>query len=629
MRPRPGSAESVCCSVLARRPTSSRLGPLTTNCKRLAALAADHRIGRGEGARAGDLRQLLADHGDDVLLPDFAFAARRHAHHHHRLVDLPRIAEADQGEFGDDFLVAEQHFLDHAQAAVGVFDAGAERGSQVDQEAPFVLFGHESLADVDEEIAARHHRRQRQRHHLPAVAQRLVEQVAVEVVHAVKEAIQDVIHASVLLFHLEVARAQHRRQRERHEQRHQHAEGHHHREGFEELADDAAEENHRRENRDQGQRCGDHREHHFVAAIDRGGDRVGVDFLAVAEDVLQHHDGVVHHHADQQQQGEHGERIEGVAEEVDHRHRAHQRHRDGRGDDQGGAHAAQEQPDDQRGQQRAFDQMLLQGIDDFLDEDRVVGDDVQRHARRQLRDDLGFQAFLDRIDNRHGVGVGDLDDAQADGGLAHEARELPVIGQAVLDLGDILEAHRRAVAVGDDHFCQIVEAVEFQVELDQVFGLLPHQEAAGELDMLVGKGGVDILRGDLERGHSRRQQIDPDGAVAPSAQAHFAHAVDGFQALLDDVEGVLVELLLGAVAVQRQPHDRHGVGLDLGDDGRVGVLGQTAQHLVDLGLHLVEGDIDFLVQAEGDVDHRHAGRGGGLDVFDAGHAVDRGFESRW
>ena len=142
----------------------------------------------------------------------------------------------------------------------------------------------------------------------------------------------------------------------------------------------------------------------------------------------------------------------------------------------------------------------------------------------------------------------------------------------------------------------------------------------------LAKAIADVLRGDVERGHSRRQQVDPDGAVAAPAEAYFADAVDGFQAFLDDVERILVELLLGAVALQRQPHDRHGVGLHLGDDGRVGVLGQAAQHLVDLGLHLVEGDVDFLVQAEGDVDDRDAGRGGGLDVLDAGHAVDRRFD---
>ena len=66
-------------------------------------------------------------------------------------------------------------------------------------------------------------------------------------------------------------------------------------------------------------------------------------------------------------------------------------------------------------------------------------------------------------------------------------------------------------------------------------------------------------------------------------------------------------LLLRAVALQGQPHDRLGVGFDLGDDRRVGVLGQAAQHLVDLGLDLVEGDVDLLFEVEGDGDDRNAG----------------------
>jgi hypothetical protein len=168
--------------------------------------------------------------------------------------------------------------------------------------------------------------------------------------------------------------------------------------------------------------------------------------------------------------------------------------------------------------------------------------------------------------------------------------------------------------------------VELQVELDQRLGGLADDEAAGELDVLLGEGLGDVLRRDAVGRHARRQQVHADGAVAPPAEAHLADAVDGLQPLLDDVGGVLVELLLGAVALQRQPHHRLGVGLDLGHHRRVGVLGQAAQHLVDLGLHLVEGDVDVLLQREGDVHLRDARRGGGLDVLDARHGVGGGLD---
>ena len=91
----------------------------------------------------------------------------------------------------------------------------------------------------------------------------------------------------------------------------------------------------------------------------------------------------------------------------------------------------------------------------------------------------------------------------------------------------------------------------------------------------------------------------------------------------EDVEGVLVELLLGAVALQRQPHHRLGVGLDLGHHRRVHVPGQPRSTWIDLGLDLVEGHVHLLLEGEGDVDRRHPGDEGGLHVLDARHAVHR------
>ena len=45
--------------------------------------------------------------------------------------------------------------------------------------------------------------------------------------------------------------------------------------------------------------------------------------------------------------------------------------------------------------------------------------------------------------------------------------------------------------------------------------------------MLAGEGLADVLGGDLVGGHPVGQQVDPDGAVAPPAQAHLADTVDG------------------------------------------------------------------------------------------------------
>ena len=159
--------------------------------------------------------------------------------------------------------------------------------------------------------------------------------------------------------------------------------------------------------------------------------------LTVAEDIFQHHDGIVHHDADQQQQGQQRHDIEGESAEVHNGNGAQQRYRDGDGDDDGGTEGAQEQPDDGGCQQGPCDQVLQQGIDELLNVERIVRGDLDGHAGRQLRPDLGFQPALHFIDDGDGIGVGDFHQPQAHSAVAVEMGKLAEIAQAVLDFGDV------------------------------------------------------------------------------------------------------------------------------------------------------------------------------------------------
>ena len=80
------------------------------------------------------------------------------------------------------------------------------------------------------------------------------------------------------------------------------------------------------------------------AAADGRVHRVAVAQFPLAVDVFQHHYGVVHHDADQQQQAEQRHRVEGEARKIHHGDRAQQGHRDGHGHNQGGTEAPQEPP---------------------------------------------------------------------------------------------------------------------------------------------------------------------------------------------------------------------------------------------------------------------------------------------
>ena len=75
--------------------------------------------------------------------------------------------------------------------------------------------------------------------------------------------------------------------------------------------------------------------------------------------------------------------VEGETGEIDDRDGAHQGHRDGQGDDQGGAHRAQEDPHHQGRPAGCPRSGAPWGVDDLEDEDRIIGDHRQGHARRQ------------------------------------------------------------------------------------------------------------------------------------------------------------------------------------------------------------------------------------------------------
>ena len=89
--------------------------------------------------------------------------------------------------------------------------------------------------------------------------------------------------------------------------------------------------------------------------------------------------------------------------------------------------------------------------------------------------------------------------------------------------------------------------MKFKIELDQVFGLFPDHEAASQLHMLLAESLVDVLSGYPEGGHPGGQQFNPDRTVPPPAEPHFTDTINRFQALFQNIDRVLIQLLLRAV----------------------------------------------------------------------------------
>ncbi len=124
---------------------------------------------------------------------------------------------------------------------------------------------------------------------------------------------------------LENAGAQHGSQCQRHEARDQDCNGDRGGELAEHAADDATHEEDGYENGDKRQRDRDDGEADLARARERRFERLH-PFFDMADDVLQHHDGVVDDEAHRQGQGEQGDVVDRVAEDVHRRERADERY---------------------------------------------------------------------------------------------------------------------------------------------------------------------------------------------------------------------------------------------------------------------------------------------------------------
>ncbi len=102
------------------------------------------------------------------------------------------------------------------------------------------------------------------------------------------------------------------------------------------------------------------------------------------------------------------------------------------------------------------------------------------------------QLFLDRPDNGHGIGTGYLDNAQADAGLVVEPGQLAFVFQAVCNRGDLVQTDGGSFPVGNDQITNVLDSVEFQIELDEVFCHAAHEITARELNVVDLKGTDDV-----------------------------------------------------------------------------------------------------------------------------------------
>jgi hypothetical protein len=499
-------------------------------------------------------------------------------------------------------------------------EAAALRAVDRHVDAAAVLGGHQFLRQQGEQTAGA----ERQDQHRQAGDQggrALAQQAFQRVAIAVLQRVHGLVHPArqpVGAGRLEQLGGHHRRQAQRQQRREAHGGGDGHGQLDEQPADIAGQEHQRREHRDQHDGGGHHREEHLSgAAQGRHGRRLAL--VDTALDVLDHDDGVVDHQADGQHQGQQGQQVQREAQRGQHDEGRQDADRRDDRRDQSRAPAAQEQQVDQgdQGDRDAHGDPHL--VDRLGGEHRVV--DRHDHlgpGRQGLVDRLDFLA--DGLRDRDVIGLRLAGQGDADLVDAIAPEQLAAFVRALL--------HSRHVAQADHEAVGVAAA---QGQLQEVLGLgigaadpdrevlgRAFQRAGGQFHVLGVQRVLDVVDRHAARGHGVGVQPDAHGVQRRAIEVGLGHAGDRRHPL-DQIAVGVVGQLQGAERAggQVQDDDRRGVGVGLGDLGRVGLVGQVRRHPADRVAHVVGGRVEVAVQGEGDGDLRTAVARGAVDAVDA------------
>ena len=347
----------------------------------------------------------------------------------------------------------------------------------------------------------------------------------------------------------------HRRQRERHEQADHDRHGGREAELVEEPARDRRHERHRHEDHDERERRRHHRQADVRGGLARGVEGLHLLFFHEAEDVFEHHDGVVDDDADHQHQRQHGHAIEREVQHPHHPEGRDDRGRDGHRRDERRAPRAHEGQHDQRREDRAEHEVQADLVQRRVDVLRLVADDLELHVGRDVGGEPR-QALLHALDHRHRVLArlpADLEDHRRH---AVEPRRRPLLLGAVFRVADVAHAHGRAGEVGHH---EVVEGLRVghpahgaqrglveprrHVAAGQV-GVLPHQRVAHAGD------------GQLVRGQPVRIHPHVDRARQAAHDADLADTRRALQQRPRDLVGDLRQLAQRPVARQRDREHR-------------------------------------------------------------------------
>ncbi|MNX65858.1 hypothetical protein D3C86_969290 [compost metagenome] len=420
---------------------------------------------------------------------------------------------------------------------------------------------------------------------------------------------------------LEPERGEDRHQGQGEDERAEHREGDGEGHGAEHLALHPLEGEEGQEHHDDDRDGEDHRTAHLdgraVDGLDQG--LLAVLLAQVAEDVLDHDDGRVDHHAEADGEAPQAHEVAGQVEQLHHREGEEHRERNRHGDDQAGAQVPEEEEQNPHHQHAAFEQGLLDGVDRLLHQLELVVEGLELHAGRHDRVGLG-ELLLDAADHLARVLALELHD-DADDGLVAIAGGGPLARSGALDdLGHVAQVDGVPLAGGHHGPLELLGPLHQAQPADQVLLVTVLEVVAGGVGVVARHRAHDVVEGQAVG----RKAIRPDLDLVLLEQA--AQAVDlghpGHPAQEGPDDPVLDRAALGQRegAFDRVLEDLAHAGGDRAHGGPH-PFGHLALDVAEaLGDELAR-EVDVHPVVEDDGDDREAELGGRANLVHLGQAV--------
>ncbi len=312
-------------------------------------------------------------------------------------------------------------------------------------------------------------------------------------------------------------------------------------ERHEEIARDAAKEEHGHEN----DADGDGRDQRGYGDLRRAvedGLLDGLALLEVAIDVLDFDGGVVDENADGEGQAAEGHDVDGFAEGAEHEQRRENRERNGNRDDECAAPAAEEDQNHNCSQAGGDDAFTDDTADRCTDENRLVAErrDLERGRKLALEHvNLGTQA----LDDVQRGGVTGLDDGEQRGALAVDTDDIGLRRKTVAHVADVADVDHRSVDRANGKIIQLGHFVGCAVGFNLVLEG-PDFGSAGRKNDVLGADGGDNVGGSEALG-LKRGEVDVHHHFALFAAIGVGNAGSGdrHQLSANEVESEVIELL--------------------------------------------------------------------------------------